>query len=68
MKFALFLLFLVIGCVPAVRFDITCVGRLDIGGTIVINCADNETWKEWQKKQMNVKPTNDQAGTIGSPR
>lgn len=50
-KALLALVFALGGCASALRLDVTCIAGPQ-GPTIVINCADAETWKEYYASQQ----------------
>ena len=38
-------------CAPSLKLDVSCI--LQPGqGVMVMNCADVETWREWNEKQI----------------
>ena len=38
-------------CAPSLKLDVSCI--LQPGqGVMVMNCADVETWREWNEKQV----------------
>lgn len=48
-----YLLFLAVSlsaCAPSIRIDVRCVASPS-ASVIVMDCADQETWKEWQEEQ-----------------
>ena len=45
--------FTLAGCAPAPRFEFYCQSAV-VKDTVVTNCADVETWREWVKKRTNA--------------
>lgn len=47
---SVFPLLLLPACAPRLRVDVTCVAAPQ-GPRIVMNCADAQSWKEWEDSQ-----------------
>ena len=46
-------LLLLCGCsAQRIKIDFTCVGLPHSSGKLILECADEQSWREWREKQQ----------------